>query len=50
MPAHKLVEQALETLLLQGKANIEGIATALAIGERTLQRRLRNENTDFRSV
>jgi AraC-like DNA-binding protein len=50
MPAHKLVEQALETLLPQGNANIECVATALAIGERTLQRHLRNENTDFRSV
>jgi AraC-like DNA-binding protein len=49
-PAHILVARALEELLPSGHATIEAVAAHLAIGQRTLQRRLQDENTCFRSV
>jgi len=50
MPTHKLVERALEELMPKGKSSIEAVAIHLAIGRRTLQRRLQNEGTEFRAV
>ncbi|MDB4852631.1 hypothetical protein OAI23_04000 [Alphaproteobacteria bacterium] len=49
-PAHILVARALEVLLPSGHATIAAVAAHLAIGQRTLQRRLQEENTSFRSV
>lgn len=49
-PAHILVARALEELLPSGHATIEAVAAHLAIGQRTLHRRLQDENTCFRSV
>ena len=50
MPTHKLVERALETLLPSGKASLDAVALHMAVGQCTLQRRLQEENTDFRTV
>jgi len=50
MLTHKLVERALETLLPSGKSSLDAVALQLAVGQCTLQRRLQEENTDFRTV
>jgi AraC-like DNA-binding protein len=44
------VEKEAETLLPQGKANVETVAKALALSVRTLSRRLAEEGTTFSDV
>lgn len=43
----KRVRTSLVELLPRGKANIEDVAQALGISKRTLQRKLKSENTNF---
>ena len=50
MPMHKQVERALEALLPSGKSSLDAVALHLAVSQRTLQRRLQDENTNFRMV